>query len=251
MAGGDTEGTTDAWPTGYIRVSGTSGTTNSVTTDSNVVWRIWATNCDSGTTTSGVTFSSSVWQSWNDVTSAASSVTGGWNTQAFNGWVVSQEEYRERTREAEAARRRREREWQERQRKQRKEREAASYRARKLLVEHLDRQQRKTLEKLGYFDLKVNVGGAERTFRIFNNKYQHNVFELDERGQKVREFCAHTSHACPQSDHALAQKLMLEADPQQFFRVANIWNLNGGRRIVSNSGMDFMPPQPQIEIARA
>lgn len=53
------------------------------------------------------------------------------------------------------------------------------------------------------------MDGTPRRFRIYNNKYQHNVFEIDQDGRKLREHCAHTSHACPQSDHALAQKLLL------------------------------------------
>jgi hypothetical protein len=156
--------------------------------------------------------------------------------------VISQEEYRERTKEQKAEARRRERQYRADQLRRQKEKRCASSRARKILGEHLDRHQRRCLEKLGHFDIRVRG----RTFRIHNNKYQHNVFELDEQNRPIREFCAHTSHACPQSDHALAQKLLLEHDPDHFFRVANIWNLEGGRRIVSHSGSDFaLPPAPR------
>jgi hypothetical protein len=249
MAGGDTEA--DVWRSpgwagtgGFIKVSATSGSTTTGGSSSRI-WKVWSTQSNA-TSTTGVVFDD-VWASWNDLTSSVTTnYTGEWQR-----WVISNDEYRERRKETEAARRRREREWRAEQTRKRKEREAATSRARKILVEHLDQDQRRTLDQHGYFDIKIEVAGAERVFRIFNNKYQHNVFELDESGNKVREFCAHTSHACPQSDHALAQKLLLEADPQQFFRVANIWNLRGGRQIISNSGADFMPPQPQLVVARA
>jgi len=84
------------------------------------------------------------------------------------------------------------------------------------------------------------VNGVPRRFRIHNDKYMHNVFELGEDDVKIRELCAHTSHACPQGDHSLAQKLLLESSPEEFLRVANIWDLQGAERhLISKSGRSY------------
>lgn len=113
----------------------------------------------------------------------------------------------------------------------------ARNRARQILVEHLSQAQKDTLEKHGYFD--VEAGG--RWFRIYGNSFQHNIFELDANGRKIREYCAHTSLACPREDHMLAQKFMIEASFEEFARVANIWDLRGHRRIIHESGREVPP----------
>lgn len=112
----------------------------------------------------------------------------------------------------------------------------AEKRADKILVEHLSTEQERMLLEQGYFDVRTMVDGRPRRFRIHNHRYQHNVFELDENDVKIRELCAHTSHTCPQSDHALAQKLLLEHNPEEFLRVANIWDLQRDRALISQSG---------------
>lgn len=231
------------------------------------VWSAWQNPFVSSqtagilTTTTGkdsaVTGSYGIWKIWSN---ASINATGGafddpapaWSNATEDGvfgtWVVSQEQYRERTKEQKAETRRQEREYRADQQRRAKAKKCASSRAHKILGENLDRSQRRCLAKLGYFDIKVQG----RTFRIHNNKYTHNVFELDPQGKPVREFCAHTSHACPQSDHALAQKLLLENDPEEFFRIANIWGLEGDRRIVSHSRANFvLPPAPQGGILHA
>lgn len=112
-------------------------------------------------------------------------------------------------------------------------RAAAQQRAHALLVEHLTYHQRRQLKKHGHFNVRV----AGRNFRISNKSIYHNVFELDADGNIIREFCAHTLPGCPQSDHALAQKLMLETALDDFCRVANVWDRRGERRrLVSPSG---------------
>ena len=198
------------------------------------------------------TAASQIWQVWNDVTTGSATTTNSvfdtwarWSAQTtdsetmahvLRSWVGSQEQVREAEQRRQARRRREEQQWLQRK----KQRKVAGKRADKILVEHLSRLQRRQLEKLGFFDVEV----AGRKFRIHNNKYQHNVFELDDENRPVREFCAHTSHACPQSDHALAQKLMLESALDEFCRVANVWDRRNGRReLVSESGRELRVPQ--------
>lgn len=116
----------------------------------------------------------------------------------------------------------------------------ANRRADKILVEHLSADQERCLAEHGYFDVRTMVNGVPRRFRIHNDKYMHNVFELGEDDVKIRELCAHTSHACPQGDHSLAQKLLLESSPEEFLRVANIWDLQGAERhLISKSGRSY------------
>ena len=256
MAGGDTdtiptEG--NVWNTwqrpfvssqsdGTLTVT-TGATDSSAVTESNDIWQIWLNASVTSSATTGSIFEDP-WPAWNNSSTGDSFGSSG----VFGKWIVSQEQYRERTKEQKAAARRREREYQTEQQRRAKARKCASSRAHKILGENLDRSQRRCLAKLGYFDIQVHG----RTFRIHNNKYIHNVFELDAQGKPVREFCAHTSHACPQSDHALAQKLLLENDPEEFFRIANIWDIQGNRRIVSSSRANFvLPPQPQAGILHA
>lgn len=183
------------WPFNWF------STTSSATTDA---WAIWS--WDSGTATVTSSIVNLAWQTWN----------------ASSTYVVSASDV---SRAIGASIRRDRGDILEQGQKARK-------RAKKLLVENLNEKQRRTLEKHGWFEVKV----GDRRFRIHNDRYQHNVFELDGAGAKLREFCAHTSHACPQEDHVLAQKLMLEGCPEEFFAIANQWDLSqGGRVLVHNS----------------
>lgn len=181
-----------------------TSTSSSTSTD---VWPIWTSN-------TATTTSSDAWIVWNSTTT-----TSGLNATTWSTWsdqpVRALREGRSRVRSPRTF----------------VDVSAAKERADKLLVEHLSAEQEQSLAQHGYFDMGTLVDGKNRRFRIYNNKYQHNVFEIDENGRKLREYCAHTSHACPQSDHALAQKLILEHSPSEFLRVANIWDLEGGRRV--------------------
>lgn len=197
---------------------GTNATGSPTYTTSDLAWNRWANATSSSTSTD-------VWPIWTTSTATAT------NTDAWIGWTSTTS-----TSGLSAAA------WVEwsnqpvrsfrpaRARAERPRCTEARERADKLLVEHLTDEQEQSLAAHGYFDLETVVDGEKKRFRIHNNKYQHNVFEIDESGRKLREYCAHTSHACPQSDHALAQKLLLEHNPLEFFRVANIWDVRNGLR---------------------
>lgn len=196
------------------------------------VWPTWVNNSDTNTSiTSGTT--AHAWTVWNQgyklTVSRADLNAVTVNLQpAWGVWNETYEQKAERLRNEAALRTRWQAEQAERERKAKK----AQRLARKVLCENLTRRQRQTLERLGYFDIEVKG----RRFRIHANRYQHNVRELDAEGREMREYCAHTSHACPVDDHLLAQKLMLETEPDEFARIANVWDLRSGRRLVSSSG---------------
>lgn len=102
--------------------------------------------------------------------------------------------------------------------RQRKEKEvAAKAKAEKLLVEHLSAAQRDQLVKHGYFD--VEVGGE--VYRI-KRGYAGNVELLDAAKQRgVERFCIHPTEHVPDADAMLGQKLLLEANEDEFRRIAN------------------------------
>jgi hypothetical protein len=175
----------------------TSTSVSNVTTTGDIVWNGWANSTTSAST--------STWDAW--TSSTATVTSAGLTPTMWNAWVADDLQPLSRPRHSDAVKR-----------------------ADKLLVEHLTEEQEQSLAAQGYFDVDTIVKGEKKRFRIHNNKYQHNVFEIDQDGRKLRELCAHTSHACPQSDHALAQKLMLEHNPAEFLRVANIWDLRNDRR---------------------
>lgn len=191
---------TNTTTTGDLWASSTSTTANRTVSTGEISWNQWTNSTTASTT-------ASTWDLWtsSSVTSTSTGIASTWTAWTATAPV------------ARPARR------------PRIESQARN-RADKLLVEHLSAEQEQSLAEHGYFDVDSFVEGEARRFRIHNHKYQHNVFEIDENGRKLRELCAHTSHACPQSDHALAQKLMLEHNPAEFLRVANIWDLSCGMR---------------------
>lgn len=48
------------------------------------------------------------------------------------------------------------------------------------------------------------------------------MYKLDAQGNLIGRFCAHPAALVPDEDTLLAQKLMLETDPREFERIANI-----------------------------
>lgn len=226
-----------------LDLSYTSSTSTSFTnaSSSDVTWSYWTQTAGRNTystnsLSTSVTPSTTVWNTWNNTTTTSASNTIVWDqwttgTATTTGWqdtwqVWTSDSVNQPSNRVvpanvfvPALRRR-----------PSIDVGVARQRADKLLVEHLTPEQEKSLLEDGYFEIDVRADGKVRRFRIYNDKYQHNVFEIDRRGRKLREYCAHTSHACPQSDHALAQKLLLEHNPREFFRVANAWDLRDGLR---------------------
>jgi hypothetical protein len=90
---------------------------------------------------------------------------------------------------------------------------ASEARARRLLTRLLNAQQLRDLEKHGCFTVKVQGRG---TFCILPRS-TFNVIHL----QTGNLYCCTTEAFVPLSDLMLAQKLLLENDPDRFFAAAN------------------------------
>lgn len=205
---------TSAWPSsttcggsgGYIWRSWVDGTsTAAVTTASTAVhgnvWRFWLTNTAASTATT-VTINSVVWNTWQSMpTSRIQHVRTAPPPP---------------TAEQLAERRRIEEEARVAHLKAQEERKAAKRRARKLLVEHLTREQREQYEKHGHFDVMVQG----KHYRIEQGSHG-NVRLLDGKGHTVESYCVQP-RGVPDEDAMLSQKLALELAPTEFFRKANV-----------------------------
>lgn len=100
-----------------------------------------------------------------------------------------------------------------------------------LLLQHLTEMQRKTWLAGKYFDMQAPSG---RKYQIKSGKY-HNVFLLDNFGNKVREYCAYAKDpggSLPDADNVFAQLLTLRFNEQEFLAHANTWTLIGKREFV-------------------
>jgi hypothetical protein len=90
---------------------------------------------------------------------------------------------------------------------------AAEVRARKLLLRTLSRAQREEFQACGYFSVQVAKRGR---FWILPST----VFNVL-HAETGTSYCAGPRAEVPLSDLMLAQKLMLENNPEAFFSVAN------------------------------
>ena len=90
---------------------------------------------------------------------------------------------------------------------------AAEARARSLLLRMLTPRQQEEFARTGYFTVEPTGRGR---FVILPNA-MFNVLEMVTGDC----YCAVTATGVPIADLMLAQKLLLETDPDQFFRVAN------------------------------
>lgn len=98
---------------------------------------------------------------------------------------------------------------------------AVQIRARNLLLAHLTPAQRKTFIDNEWF--VVEGGQSGRRYRI--NAKDNLVANIDALGPDDRvehRLCGHCDPSVvPLADHLLAQKLMLEADEDEFLKLAN------------------------------
>lgn len=185
----------------------TPTTTSVITTsgtDSNIVWYQWCDNY----TSSAITLSSSVttsntsnmiWTNW--IQSASGSYSVVYASPQERQWEAAAQEERQRAQKAADDVRRR-----------------ATARATKLLHLCLTEQQRRQFEQHKCFEV-ISAGGTVR-YLLFHGR-SANVYRLDAQGRVVKRFCAHPALMVPDADTLLAQKLMLETDPQAFERLAN------------------------------
>lgn len=96
-------------------------------------------------------------------------------------------------------------------------REIANGKAEVLLRKVLVPAQRAELEEHGYFHVWGKDGHKYRITR----GWSHNVHRVcPETGKLKESFCIHPSIQTPVQDNMLAQKLLLEGDPERFFKTA-------------------------------
>lgn len=98
----------------------------------------------------------------------------------------------------------------------REAKDRALARSKQLLEDCLTPEQSRELATTDAFHVRVRDG---RVFKIAR-KFSHNVW-LIEDGKPVIEYCIVTDGFVPLYDNMLAQKLLLEAAPEDFFRIAN------------------------------
>jgi hypothetical protein len=99
------------------------------------------------------------------------------------------------------------------------EREAARATARELLLSLLDERQRDEYERLRRFTV---IGADGEEYRIYRDGKSGNICRLNaEKTLEVDQFCIHDYEGLPDEDTYIAQKLLLETDPQAFRRIAN------------------------------
>ncbi len=151
------------------------------------------------------------WTHWNDVYSRK-------NRAIEADAVRSVRERKDPSVEQRAAWKKQEDEARALEEKRKREEIEAKQKAEVLLLQHLSPQQQEDLRTKGCFF--VEVGGEK--YQI-NRGYAGNVKLLDAKSSKVRKsFCIHPRVRVPDADAMLAQKLLLEADKDQFHKVANI-----------------------------
>jgi hypothetical protein len=92
------------------------------------------------------------------------------------------------------------------------------HRAEALLNEWLCPEQRATLERHGYFEVRGSHTGKRYRIRRGRNM---NIEELGKDGAHVATWCFGPVGHLPLGDVMLAQKLALETDEQAALRVAN------------------------------
>jgi hypothetical protein len=177
-------------------------------------WIYW---CSTSTTSS--TSSDGTWQQWcglqDDSTSA--STTSNTNT-IWSYWTATYpppEVSEEQRIEQEATHNRLVAERQERENKAHEEKKAADVKAIALLRSQLNEEQLANYDLDGSF---VVVAGRNN-YRLKGAS----VHELDKNGQPIASLCIHPSwnQNIPMADSVLAKKLLLDADPKEFVKIAN------------------------------
>lgn len=105
-------------------------------------------------------------------------------------------------------------------REEREHRQAACTRARVLLGEFLDDEQKAELERHGRFHV---TGSKGRRYCIRTNGGQSgNVDLLDDKGGVQARLCAHPRNYLPDGDAWLMQMIEIRHDEDHFLRTANV-----------------------------
>lgn len=95
---------------------------------------------------------------------------------------------------------------------------AAMQRAERLLEELLTNEQVEQYRKLKKFHV-ISESGIR--YEVNCQRRQHNIYDLDSRGNRVVEHCIYQEGDLPLPDNIAAQLLLLQTNEQEFRRIAN------------------------------
>jgi hypothetical protein len=173
------------------------------------VWNTWATTSATNTT---------VWVNWTATTSVTASTTEVWQhwidyTGASGPLVQSGHHLRQPTPE----------ELEQRQREAEERRiatEEARAKARQILLDNLTETQRREFDTDGHFHVETRDG--QRRYRLSPGSLPLRVHGEDGRRWS---YCIHPRESYPADDVALALKLLLEANEDEFLETANATEL--------------------------
>jgi hypothetical protein len=213
-----TAGTNDTW------VVWTQGTQTSATCGTGTqIWSIWSGGTGASVT-SAATTGNIIWQSWVDDVAATGATPAVVRRMGYPTEVRASPR-RKVSPEERAVYEARERELQAKLEAEREYRRIAEGKAEILLNRLLTEEQRETLKEKRCFYMYSNG----KKYRI--DRGQHgNVKLLDAKDQIVESYCIQPQGGIPDADAMAAQKLLLEADPETFVRVANITRRDGSYR---------------------
>ena len=208
-----TNGTTDDW-TVWNCSSGTTSTAYST----NNTWTTWNTSSATDTNSSYYTSngSSGVWETWVGTGGDCETVTNG-TVVTDNGtfvWKIWHEEAEQSEEQREQWRREQE-EHQRRIDLLNQEKEAAEQKAKELLMILIGPKELKVYEETG----RVFVKGRNYDYMVHKGG-RIDRFERD----KITDLCCHLDrmHDFPETDNVVAVKLHIEANEEEFLRLANL-----------------------------
>ena len=193
------------------------------TNDMTSAGQVWPQWIQSATSSSANT---TAWTQWNDTGTAASvwtywaSTTNGTTNQPWTQWIQAPQgnQYtvtvglpqRQQTTEEVAA-------WKRMVEEQERKKQNAQKRALELLKEILTKTQNEAFDK----DKCIPVDAPSGKKYVIEKGRSGNVYSIKD-GKKIERYCIHPSdQEVPEADVMLAQKLMLEADEEEFLRIAN------------------------------
>ena len=188
-----------------------------VTTTATGAWEVWVTSCSTTATTATTT--TGAWNTW--CSSTTSSITTSSN-EIWIGWlnddnriVITEEALRENQAQYEASLERE----RELQKKWAKEHEEKRAKAMKLLLDSLNRKQKRDFKQRSHF--YVRGGKSGDLYKIVKGR-QGNVKLMDKKKRVIQSLCAHPKIHCPDEDTMLVQKVMIEHMEDHFRDIANI-----------------------------
>lgn len=200
------------------------------------IWTTWIRSATS--TTSSTIIQNEIWTLWNQaqatVTAMYPTIIHAQDRMIARGRVSPEERAREEAANQALL---------EHYEKEKAAKAEANRKAEVLLRSCLTQQQLDDLEKKKCFFLY----SKGRKYRI--DRGQHgNVKLLDDRDHVVESYCIQPTGRLPDADAMLAQKLLLESDPESFRKISNV--TVGGRVLAGVMAPELprLPRLPDIEL---